>query len=145
MLVSHKPCSPVLRRLVGWIYSSNARLNGCPWGDGTCIDAAYGGDIEILQWARQQDPSCPWGESTFASAAACGQVETLEWLYRKNCPWDEWTCAGLAEPCWWVDPLKWVREKGCPWNVQTCIRARTEGHMEVLEWAKRNGCPDLQP
>ena len=30
---------------------------------------------------------------------------------------------------------------GCPWDDGTCYRAVAHGHMEVLRWARQNGCP----
>ena len=38
--------------------------------------------------------------------------------------------------------LQWARENGCPWDESTCWGAAENGHLEVLEWAKANGCGD---
>ncbi|CAN0562518.1 unnamed protein product, partial [Laminaria digitata] len=32
----------------------------------------------------------------------------------------------------------------CPWNRSTCCRAAHNGHLEVLEWARLNGCSDME-
>jgi hypothetical protein len=40
-----------------------------------------------------------------------------------------------------LEVLKWARENGCPWDEQTCSSAATGGHLEVLKWARANGCP----
>ncbi len=44
------------------------------------IAAAYGGHIEVLQWARSQDPPCPWDEDVCRYAAENGHLDVLEVL-----------------------------------------------------------------
>ena len=39
-----------------------------------------------------------------------------------------------------LEMLKWARKNGCNWNSQTCSRAAENGHLEVLKWARKNGC-----
>ena len=39
-----------------------AKERGCPWNEKTCVAAALGGHLEVLQWARAN--SAPWGEWT---------------------------------------------------------------------------------
>ncbi|KAL6051432.1 Ankyrin repeat domain-containing protein [Balamuthia mandrillaris] len=46
----------------------------------------------------------------------------------------------------WVDlghleMLQWAKENGCPWDKLTCTWAAKEGHLKVLKWARENGCP----
>ena len=31
--------------------------------------------------------------------------------------------------------------EGCQWNQNTCYWAVSKGHVEVLRWARENGCP----
>jgi len=40
-----------------------------------------------------------------------------------------------------LEVLKWARKNGCPWGKWTCITAVQNGHLEVLKWARENGCP----
>jgi len=40
-----------------------------------------------------------------------------------------------------LEVLKWARENGCPWYEKTCAYAAAGGHLEVLKWARANGCP----
>jgi len=40
-----------------------------------------------------------------------------------------------------LEVLKWARENGCPWDEWTCAYAAEGGHLEVLKWARENGCP----
>ena len=39
-----------------------------------------------------------------------------------------------------LEVLKWARENGCEWNSNTCANAALNGHLEVLKWARENGC-----
>ena len=39
-----------------------------------------------------------------------------------------------------LEVLKWARENGCQWNSSTCSNAASGGHLEVLKWARDNGC-----
>ena len=39
--------------------------------------------------------------------------------------------------------LQWARENGCPWDEDTCSGAAHNGHLEVLRWARANGCPEV--
>ena len=39
-----------------------------------------------------------------------------------------------------LEVLKWARENGCPWNELICTNAALNGHLEVLKWTRENGC-----
>ena len=52
----------------------------------------------------------------------------------------EYTCAYAASNNH-LEVLKWARENGCPWNDWTCLYAAQNGHLEVLKWVRENGCP----
>ncbi|CAB9521857.1 ankyrin repeat protein [Seminavis robusta] len=41
-----------------------------------------------------------------------------------------------------LEILKWARENGCPWNEDTCEMASSGGYLEVLKWAREHGCPE---
>ena len=40
-----------------------------------------------------------------------------------------------------MNVLQWARSEGCPWNKSTCARAAKGGHLDVLQWLRVNGCP----
>ena len=40
-----------------------------------------------------------------------------------------------------LEVLQWARRNGCPWDEQTCAAAAKGGHLELLQWAHQNGCP----
>ena len=41
-----------------------------------------------------------------------------------------------------LEMLQWARANGCPWNWLTCANAKAKGHFELLSWAKANGAPE---
>ena len=96
------------------------RKKECPWDASTCANAAKGGHLDVLKWARENH--CPWNEDTCANAAKGGHLDILEWARGKGCPWNEETCASAAEGGH-LAVLKWARQNHCPWNEETCSRA----------------------
>ena len=40
-----------------------------------------------------------------------------------------------------LEVLQWARANGCPWDEETCAWAAENGHLEVLQWARAHGCP----
>ena len=40
----------------------------------------------------------------------------------------------------YLEILKWARENGCNWDSLTCSFAAENGHLNVLQWARENGC-----
>lgn len=39
--------------------------------------------------------------------------------------------------------LQWARAHGCDWDARTCSYAAADGHLQVLQSARANGCEDL--
>jgi len=154
----------------------DTRLHGrrvCPWGERVCANAAKRGHLKVLQWLRSHgDLSCPWNESTCALAALNGHLEVLKWARSNGCGWDaricsiaaldghlevlvlkwarleakppcprnERTCANAAKNDR-LEVLKWARANGCKWDRWVCAWAALNGHLDVLKWAQANGCP----
>ena len=166
------------------------RAENFPWDWRTCAGAAGGGHLETLKWARAN--GCPWIEGTCSYAAEGGHLESLKWARENGCPWDVFTAracssgrertaargtvdvhldgrphrdaevgarerlrARTATPVGrarrardvrrgeggHLDVLKWARANGCPWDDWTCTEARWGDHLNVLKWACANDCP----
>ena len=47
--------------------------------------AAYGGNLEVVQWLRGE--GCPWDIRTCYMAVKKGHVEVLRWARQNGCPW----------------------------------------------------------
>jgi len=109
-----------------------------PVGRETCANAAEGGHLEVLKWAREN--GCPWDERTCANAAEGGHLEVLKWARENGCPWDE----GRARTRRGRPPRGaevGARERLPVGRGRTCANAAKGGHLEVLKWARENGCP----
>ena len=106
------------------------RENECPWDKNTCKEAAYSGHLEVLQWAREND--CPWDENTCRAAAYGGHLEVLQWARENGCPWNEdmRAASGGQE----------ARENGCPWDEDTCKDAGRPPRGAAVG-ARENDCP----
>jgi hypothetical protein len=40
-----------------------------------------------------------------------------------------------------IEVLKWARSQGCPWDEYTYSLAAKNGHLEVLKWLRSQRCP----
>ena len=76
--------------------------------------AARRGDFELLKWLRF-DQERPLGLDVCSEAAGGGFLEILIWARENGCEWDEDTCAKAAEGGH-LEVLKWARENGCDWD-----------------------------
>jgi hypothetical protein len=111
--------------------------------DTTHLIATFG-SLEVLQWARRQDPPCPWDARTCAEAAGRGDLPMLKWARLHGCEWDERVCE-FAACHGHLDVLQWVRSGRehlwCQWSEQTCAEAAGGGQMDVLQWLRRQDPP----
>ena len=41
-----------------------------------------------------------------------------------------------------LEVLKWARENGCPWDEWTFRHTMKNGHLDVITWLGENGCPE---
>ena len=44
-----------------------------------CRAIAYSGHLDVLQWARAQDPQCDWNADVCSDAALKGHLHVLKW------------------------------------------------------------------
>ena len=95
------------------------RANECPWGERTCMWAAGGGHLEVLQWAHEK--GCPW------DAEQWKESETFD-----GCPGPVMTCSEAAEGGH-LEVLQWAHQNGCPWNGRANYRAHPRCRPYLLE------------
>ena len=67
------------------------------WDKDTCVSAAKGGNLEVLQWTRAN--GCPWDEHTCGNAAY---------------GWSQETFSSAAEYYGYLKVLQWAPANGCP-------------------------------
>jgi hypothetical protein len=124
-----------------------AKSMGCSFGpndEKLCNLAARCGALDVIQWARVQDPPCPWDQEICAWAAKNGHLHVLQWARAQDplYPWDEDTCAWAASNGH-LHVLQWARAQNppCPWDRETCAAAASNGHLRVLQWARAEDPP----
>ncbi len=58
-------------------------------------------------------------------------------LSRGNSKWNICETAAIHGQ---LEVLQWARSQGCLWDSNTCAQTARKGHLEVLQWARSNGC-----
>ena len=79
--------------------------------------------------------------ATGGDVARHGNLALLMWMRdERKCHFDATVCTAAASGGQ-LEVLKWARMNGCEWNWGTCMMAACNGHLEVLQWVRENGCP----
>lgn len=61
-----------------------ARDHGITWDEGTCIAAAFEGNLPMLQWLRAN--GCPWDSRVILAAQLFEYNHVVEWAIANGCP-----------------------------------------------------------
>jgi len=56
------------------------------WDERVCLYAAKHGNLDMLRWARAQNPPCPWDIRTCGYAEKNGHRECYEWARENGAP-----------------------------------------------------------
>jgi len=136
------------------------------WNQSITLDAAFKGDLHIVQWAMANAFACNiddicdmgasgghlpviewamangavWDARLCASALRNGHCGVFEWLHAHDCPMDESACSAAAQTGN-LRALQRLRAAGCPWSNDSTLYAAMRKQWDVLEWAIENGCP----
>ena len=83
--------------------------------------AAENGDLDVLKWARAQDPPCDWDAEVCSNAARYGHLDVLQWARAQDppCDWSEWVCSFAARNGH-LDVIEWLRTQNLPasWHLR---------------------------
>ena len=80
-------------------------------------------------------------EMATEEAAELGCLDTLQHKLEKGRLTNKSQVCECAAKGGQLEVLQWARVNGCPWGEQLCAVAVGGGHLEVLQWARANGCP----
>ncbi|KAJ8602358.1 hypothetical protein CTAYLR_004247 [Chrysophaeum taylorii] len=69
-----------------------------------------------------------------------GAINWIDWILTQHRHFRVCVC-GVAARAGELEVLKWARANGCLWNESTCSEAAYGGHLGVIQWARANGCP----
>jgi hypothetical protein len=93
------------------------------------------GSVRRLAWAREN--GCGWDVRVCQQAAARGRLKVLIWAREHGCPWDE---DAPDEPE--SDSSQGDDSDEDPtWTIHCCALAASGGHLKVLKWLRKHGCP----
>ena len=112
------------------------QIKGCGCDVYDCFrKAAFYGNLEIMQWIRDQFPnsSWDWDESASNNAAWGGSVSTLQWLMTNDCPWVESEICFYAAMSGNEQMLVWLARIGCGFDEWTFAGAAKRGRINILQ------------
>ena len=72
----------------------------------------------------------------------CSYLTNEEYIYVNN-EWNKFNkdyICDIAVQNGWLDLLKWAKQDGCELDSYVCTGAAWSGHLEILKWARQNGC-----
>ena len=80
---------------------------------------------------------------TLCMAAISGDLDLVKHMRELGCVWDMRFC-WMAAINGQLHVIKWAREQinPCPWDSTTRRVSRYANQMEVLQYARNNGCPE---
>ena len=124
-------------QVLQWARSQDPK---CPWNEDTCDGASQRGHLETLKWCRQQDPPCPWfPNEVLLNAAAGGYLDMIKVRPKTK---TEIPPPNLKTLTLSPRPRQWLREsESVEWDSDACVEAAAHGHLEVLKFLRREGCP----
>lgn len=131
-----------------------------------CSQAAAGGHVNILRWARGRTRKYHWNVETSLNAALNGHLDALQFLHENRCPINinlanfaarnghipilmyartiglqfDSTTMNDAAAREQIDTVKWLHAIGCPWTAQTATNAARTGNLKLLQYILQNGC-----
>ena len=87
--------------------------------------------------------NCPRGLEIYLNAARGGHLDVLKWARANSCEWSKIVAFGichLAAGTRFLDVLKWAVANGGEFGVDACRAAAEYGRVHVLEWLTAHGC-----
>ena len=103
--------------------------------------AAGAGRIEVLEWLLQNNFDSWWEQDVCKVAALHGKLVVLQWFRQKR---NERTATSAAVEGEHLAVLQYstIEEENYPFHASTCAAAAQGGHLEVLQWLRRElNCP----
>ena len=91
--------------------------------------------MKVLKWLREKN--CPWDSETVESALHYTYYFVARWAIENGCKVSE-TALSLLATKHQLNLLQSI--KNISISSEFCIKAAESGQLEVLIWAKENGC-----
>jgi len=103
-----------------------------------CLNlAAKGGHLSILKYALEIGFDFSNSLNICFNAAKGGQLHVLQWARANGCPWNIYICSQAAKGGH-LHVLQWARANGCAWNKTDCFwNARMENFQQLMDWIEQ--------
>ena len=111
------------------------------YGNSIINGAAAAGNLKLIKWIHGK--GVPLRSEVRNWASLSGNLEVLKWTCEPHPGEYSWACKITANAAsqGHLEILKWARKNGCYWDELTCENAANHGYLEVLKWVRANNCP----
>jgi hypothetical protein len=82
-----------------------------------------------------------WDALTCENAAKGGHLQVLQWARANGAPWNDLNLCAIAARKGYLHILRWARANGAQWDKRVHELALSKGHQEIVDWALANGAP----
>jgi hypothetical protein len=110
---------------------------GCEKNEWIFNCVAFSGDLQLLKCLY--DSGCPCDYSASGSAVKAGHENILRWMMKNDLPIARSLLCSSAVDGGHFILLKKLRMEGFEWG-RTLYSAVKNGHLNIFEWALKNGC-----
>lgn len=130
------PLRFVCKRIANLAAVKGERFSNAQMNEAAENAIAKGSTLLVLWYYDSLE--CPLTLKSALAAAQSDNRATMQWLHIicRSSNWDEQICAAVAR-LGRLEILQWARENGCPWDEETWEVARES----VRPWLRENGCP----
>ncbi|KAJ8612938.1 hypothetical protein CTAYLR_006194 [Chrysophaeum taylorii] len=86
------------------------------------------------------EPDSFGSEAELKELVEVGAMGWIEWFLNRHDHLRRRVCQ-VAARVGNLEVLRWARGEGCPWTEHAASSAALGGHLKVLTWARHHGCP----
>lgn len=102
--------------------------------------AAESGRLDVFEWALANGCDLSYSRAIFHLAAIYNHRQIITWMLNHGFFWTQYT-SNSAIICGHVDLLKWMIKQGCPLDKEdACMLAADNGHFELCKWLHSLDC-----
>jgi hypothetical protein len=112
--------------------------HGYTFGEVTCIRAAAAGHEHVLRYLRAQ--GCKWSVAITAAAVRHGHLALLKWLLSAGCPLNNFTLSENAATSGSIEMMVYARQRGCAPDATTLQAAASRGRLSMCQYLHSEGC-----
>jgi hypothetical protein len=104
----------------------------------TCDIAIECGQVDVLEWALQNECKLNLKSCKFSYAAKCGHLNILKWSHKNGYLNDPWIASSAAEGGH-LNIIQWFISVYGKIHESVFIQAILCGHLHIIKWAIKSG------